>query len=136
MLMGAGGLLKEIPSRPQPRHDTDVTKKRVRHQPVVPAILLAAGQSSRMGTTNKLLAQIEGLSMIRRVAESILASNAGPVIVVTGHEMERVRAELNGCDVMFVHNSDYRDGLRSSLRTGIHALPEVVDGVLVCLGVV
>jgi len=134
MLMGAGGLLKEISSRPQPRHDADLAKKRVKHQPAVPAILLAAGQSSRMGATNKLLAQIEGLSMIRLVAESILASKAGPVIVVTGHEMERVRAELNGCDVTFVHNSDYRDGLSSSLRTGIHALPEGVEGVLVCLG--
>ena len=134
MLMGAGGLLKEISSRPQPRHEADLARKKIRHQPVVPAILLAAGQSSRMGAINKLLAEINGLSMIRRVAESILASKAGPVIVVTGHEMERVRAELNGCDVTFVHNSGYRDGLSSSLRTGIHGLPDEVDGVLVCLG--
>ena len=134
MLMGAGGLLKEISSRPQPRHDTKLTKKRAKHRPIVPAILLAAGQSSRMGATNKLLAQIGGLSMIRRVVESILSSSAGPVIVVTGHEKERVRAELNGCDVTFVHNPDYRDGLSSSLRAGIHALPEQVDGMLVCLG--
>ena len=72
--------------------------------------------------------------MIRRVTESILASKVGPVIVVTGHEMERVHAELNGCDVTFVHNSEYRDCLSSSLRAGILALAEDVDGVLVCLG--
>ncbi|MFP6717380.1 MAG: molybdopterin-binding/glycosyltransferase family 2 protein [Alphaproteobacteria bacterium] len=134
MLMGAGGLLKEISSRPQPRHDSGLVEKGVRREPAIPAILLAAGQSRRMGSVNKLLAEIGGMSMIRRVAETILASKVGPLIVVTGHEADQVRAELDGCDVIFVHNSNYADGLSSSLRAGIGALPEEADGVLVCLG--
>ena len=105
MLMGAGGLLKEISSRPQPRHDSGLVEKGVRREPAIPAILLAAGQSSRMGSVNKLLAEIGGMSMIRRVAETILASKVGPLIVVTGHEADQVRAELDGCDVIFVCKS-------------------------------
>ena len=134
MLMGAGGLLKEISSRPQPRHDSGLVEKGVRREPAIPAILLAAGQSRRMGSVNKLLAEIGGISMIRRVAETIQASKVGPLIVVTGHEADQVRAELDGCDVIFVDNSNYADGLSSSLRAGIGALPEEADGALVCLG--
>ncbi|HIB55911.1 MAG TPA: nucleotidyltransferase family protein, partial [Alphaproteobacteria bacterium] len=120
--------------RPQPRHDSGLVEKGVRREPAIPAILLAAGQSRRMGSVNKLLAEIGGMSMIRRVAETILASKVGPLIVVTGHEADQVRAELDGCDVIFVHNSNYADGLSSSLRAGIGALPEEADGALVCLG--
>ncbi|MEQ8952434.1 nucleotidyltransferase family protein, partial [Parvibaculum sp.] len=45
-----------------------------------------------------------------------------------------VRAALSGHDVSFVHNPDYADGLSTSLRTGLAALPEDTDGALVCLG--
>ena len=134
MLMGTGGLLKEIPSRPQPRHDAGLVGEGVRRETTIPAILLAAGQSRRMGSINKLLAEIDGMSMIRHVAKTILTSKVGPLIVVTGHESEKICAALKGCDVTFVHNSDYADGLSSSLCAGIRALPREVDGALVCLG--
>lgn len=133
MLMGAGGLLKEIPSRPQPRHGVKPSVEGIKREPTIPAMLLAAGQSRRMGAINKLLAQIDGISMIRRVTETILTSKAGPLIVVTGHEADRIRTELEGCEVTFIHNPDYAEGLSSSLRTGIYGLPDAADGVLVCL---
>ena len=133
MLMGAGGLLKEIPSRPQPRHGVKPSVEGIKREPTIPALLLAAGQSRRMGAINKLLAQIDGISMIRRVAETILTSKAGPLIVVTGHEAARIRSELEGCEVTFIHNPDYAEGLSSSLRAGIYGLPDAADGVLVCL---
>jgi molybdenum cofactor cytidylyltransferase len=56
------------------------------------------------------------------------------VIVVTGHQRERVEAALEGLPVEFVHNPEFADGLGTSLKTGIGALPAQSDGVIVCLG--
>ncbi|MGA7790150.1 MAG: nucleotidyltransferase family protein, partial [Xanthobacteraceae bacterium] len=57
-----------------------------------------------------------------------------PVIVVTGHQHERVEAVLDGLPVKFVHNPNFADGLGTSLKTGIAALPAEVEGAIVCLG--
>ena len=100
----------------------------------VAAIVLAAGRSTRMGDTNKLLADIGGTPMVRRVVEAVLASNARPVLVVTGHERSGVAAALSGLDVTHVANPDYVTGLASSLKAGVRALPRDCAGVLVVLG--
>ena len=127
--MGVGGLLMEIVTRPQPR--TEPQPEKGRH---VAAIVLAAGRSTRMGAINKLIAEIGGKPLVRIAAEQALASRAGPVIVVTGHERERVEAALAGLPVRFVHNPGYADGLGTSLKAGIAAVPADADGAVVCLG--
>lgn len=126
--MGVGGLLMEIVTRPQPRAEPDVPEG---HR--IAALVLAAGQSRRMGGPNKLLEKIGPDALVRRAAEQALASRAAPVVVVTGHQRERVEAALSGLAVKFVHNPDYDDGLSTSLKVGIAALPEEVDGAIVCL---
>jgi molybdenum cofactor cytidylyltransferase len=128
MAMGVGGLLMEIVTRPQPRASETAAGRQVA------AVVLAAGRSTRMGGPNKLLADIGGRPMVRIVAEQVLASRARPVIVVTGHQRERVEAALSGLAVTFVHNPDFADGLSTSLKAGIAALPGDVDGAIVCLG--
>ncbi|MFL5258861.1 MAG: NTP transferase domain-containing protein [Hyphomicrobiales bacterium] len=129
MDMGAGGLLMEIESRPSPREGKRAMPQKA---PEIAAIVLAAGRSSRMGS-NKLLADIGGKPMVRRTVEAVLASEARPVIVVTGHESEKVRTALDGLNVTFVSNPDYSQGLATSLRIGIASLPGAIDGALVCL---
>ena len=131
MRMGAGGLLKEIPSRPAPRGQPVPSGPRA---PAIAAIVLAAGQSRRMGEVNKLLADVDGKPMLARVMEAVTQSAADPVFVVTGHESDKVRASLSGFDVTFVDNPDFADGLSTSLAAGIAALPDGVDGAIVCLG--
>jgi molybdenum cofactor cytidylyltransferase len=126
--MGVGGLLMEIVTRPQPREEP------VQPARNVAALVLAAGRSSRMGGPNKLLAEIGGRPLVRIAAEQALASRARPVIVVTGHQREGVEAALEGLPVQFVHNKGFADGLGTSLRAGISALPAGVDGAIVCLG--
>jgi molybdenum cofactor cytidylyltransferase len=126
--MGVGGLLMEIVTRPQPREEP------VHPARSVAALVLAAGRSSRMGGPNKLLAEIGGRPLARIVVEAALASQARPVIVVTGHQRERVEAALAGLPIDFVHNANFTDGLGTSLRVGIAALPAQADGVIVCLG--
>jgi molybdenum cofactor cytidylyltransferase len=125
--MGVGGLLMEIVSRPQPREPAAGPKAGVA------AIVLAAGRSSRMGGPNKLLARFGEKALVRRVAEAALASKAAPVIVVVGHRGTEIAAALDGLDVRVVENPDYADGLATSLRAGIGAVPADAAGALVLL---
>jgi len=127
--LGVGGLLMEIVTRPQPRTEPAPEKGRS-----IAAIVLGAGRSSRMGGPNKLLAEINGKPLVRIVVDQVFASRARPVIVVTGHQRERVEAALKGLPVKFVHNPHFADGLGTSLRAGVAALPAEVDGAIVCLG--
>lgn len=136
--MGVGGLLTEIPDRPLPRAQASAeasaeTAPPPRRQRLA-ALVLAAGQSRRMGTINKLLIAVDGKTMVRRAVEAVAAAGLDPIILVTGHERERVEAALAGLPVRFVHNPAYADGLSTSLKCGIAALPAETDGALVCLG--
>jgi molybdenum cofactor cytidylyltransferase len=129
MRMGVGGLLQEIPTRPQPR-DAEHAPLRA---PRVAAVILAAGLSSRMGA-NKLLAEWRGKPLVRWTVESALTSEAKPVIVVTGHDAAKVEAALKGLDVRVVPSPDYASGLSASLKSGIRAVPPSCDGAIVLLG--
>jgi molybdenum cofactor cytidylyltransferase len=100
----------------------------------VAAIVLAAGRSSRMAPRNKLLEPVGGEPMVRRVARVAIASGARPVVAVTGHETAAVATALRGLDVTAIVNPDYAQGLSTSLRAGLSALPSGVDGALILLG--
>ena len=135
MLLGAGGLLTEMPGRPQPRErEKPPADRRRAPAPAIAALVLAAGQSRRMEGVNKLVAEIDGRAIVARVVDAALASRARPVVVVTGHQAEKVRTALAGREVRLVDNPDYREGLSTSLWRGLTALGGEVDGVLVCLG--
>ena len=125
--MGVGGLLMEIVSRPQARERIGSANAKVA------AIILAAGQSRRMGGPNKLLARFDGETLIHRVAEAALSSHANPVFVVTGHRATEIAEALAGLDIRLVHNPDYADGLATSLKAGVMALPDDAAGALVIL---
>ena len=126
--MGVGGLLMEIVTRPQPREErVPETGRRVA------AVLLAAGRSTRMGAVNKMLAEIGGKSLVRIAAEQAVASRAQPVIVVTGHERERVEIALKGLPVRLVHNPNFSEGLGTSLKAGITCVPQEADAAIICL---
>jgi len=103
-------------------------------EPQIAAIVLAAGRSTRMGAANKLTADVGGKPMLRWAAEAALASRARPVLVVTGHREGDVRAALAGLDARLVANPDFAQGLSTSLRAGIAAVPADCDGALVLLG--
>ncbi len=138
MRMGAGGLLAEIPSRPLPRAeaspapDTKPAEK-TPSGPRIAALLLAAGQSRRMGS-NKLLAEIDGRPMVARTAQRLLSSHARPIIAVLGNQADAVDDALGKLPVERVRNPAFAEGLSTSLKRGIAALPPDTDGVIVCLG--
>jgi molybdenum cofactor cytidylyltransferase len=138
MRMGSGGLLAEIPSRPLPRAEaapaTEPKGKAKAQGPRIGALLLAAGQSRRMGGPNKLLAEIDGVPMVARVAQRLLASRARPIVAVLGNQAEAVDDALGQLPVERVRNPDFAAGLSTSLKRGIAALPDDLEGVIVCLG--
>jgi molybdenum cofactor cytidylyltransferase len=126
--MGVGGLLMEIPTRPQPR------EPRTRVSTSLYAVLLAAGRGQRMGGPNKLMADFAGTPLVRRVADAMSASKLRATVAVIGHQSQRVRAALEGSDVRLVDNPDYVTGLASSLKVGVKALPPDAAGALIALG--
>ena len=129
--MGVGGLLKEPPERPHPRHPRRGPRRRSRR---IAAVVLAAGRSSRMGDVNKLLAPVDGVPMVRRVTETVLRVSLDPVVVVLGHAAEEVRGALDGLAVRFALNAEYAAGISTSVATGIRAVAGSVDGAMIVLG--
>ena len=100
--------------------------------PPVAGLVLAAGSSSRLGT-NKLLVELRGEPLVRRAALGALAAGLSPVIVVIGFESARVARALTGVPVTIVTNPRHDEGLPSSLRTGLAAVPLDCAGALVLL---
>jgi molybdenum cofactor cytidylyltransferase len=97
------------------------------------AVVLAAGRSRRMGV-QKLLLPFGGKTVISHIVDQLLASAVDRVFVVTGHEPERISGELSDRSVSIVHNTDYESGMLSSVRSGLRALPEQCEAVLVAIG--
>ncbi|HYT32068.1 MAG TPA: NTP transferase domain-containing protein, partial [Thermoanaerobaculia bacterium] len=96
----------------------------------VAGIVLAAGASTRFGR-NKLLLHINGESLARRAAKAALQGGLDPVVVVLGHEADRIGQELSGLPVRTIVNPDYERGMNTSLRAGVEAVPEEAAAVVV-----
>lgn len=116
--LGVGGLLMEIPSRPQPRE----TGLRAAPELSIGVMVLAAGQARRMGGAgHKLLAEFEGVPLARRVAKRALDAQCGPVAFVTGYRAEDVAAAIGDLDLEIVYNPDFETGMASSIKCGLTA---------------
>jgi len=99
----------------------------------IAGIVLAAGTSSRMGR-NKLVEMVCGKPLVRHAVDAALEGGLDPVLVVSGHEAERIDKAVGGASVTILHNRDFGHGLSSSLRTGLAAVPPDCDGAMILLG--
>jgi molybdenum cofactor cytidylyltransferase len=133
MLMGSGGLLKEINERGQLRQVAH-PEKSVAREPNILGLLLAAGSSKRMGKKNKLLADVNGTKMIVHIAEQIKKSKVSQITVVTGYEANQVTSALKHLISNFIHNPNHTKGLSTSVKIGLNAVPDGIDGVVIFLG--
>lgn len=122
--MGVGGLLPEA-ERPEPRLAAIPT-------PGTGVVVLAAGRSSRMEGTNKLLADLGGRPVLAHVLDAVAAAEL-PALVVVGNMAEVVSAVARGRAEIVVA-PDFAEGLSRSLRAGIAAVPEGWGAAIVCLG--
>ncbi|QXX76238.1 NTP transferase domain-containing protein [Methylovirgula sp. HY1] len=102
----------------------------------VAAIILAAGLSRRFGTDpddSKVLAMLDGIPLIRHVAEAASASQARPICVVTGRADPKVQVALAGLDLRCIHNPKPEAGLSQSLALGLDYLATDISGALILL---
>ena len=100
-------------------------------RPVVTAVVLAAGSSTRMGR-NKLLLELDGESLVRRAVRAAQEA-VDRVVVVLGHDEERVRAELRGLQCTMVVNPDHARGVGTSVHTGVRHAPADTDAIVIVL---
>ena len=96
------------------------------------ALVPAAGMSTRLGR-NKLLLSFKGKPLIAHAVDTLLASAVDPIVIVLGHEADQVRAAVGERRVIFVENREYREGLGSSIRTGLAAIPVSTDAIMIYL---
>jgi len=99
---------------------------------MISAIVLAAGESKRMGQ-NKLLLPWQGKTILEGVLDALLNSQVEEVILVLGHEAERIREKVPAQKIKIVINSDYKKGMSTSIRQGLRALDEKAKAFLIVL---
>lgn len=101
------------------------------------ALILAGGAGRRFageGSGSKLLADLGGAPVIRRVAERVTGVGFAEVVIVTGADAASVRAALFGLDCQIIAASDWAEGMAASLHAGVAALAPDAPGVCVFLG--
>ena len=128
--MGIGGLLKH----PAPRRQENI--RRSPKAPTIATVVLAAGASSRAGI-NKLLAQINGETIVAKTVDALLHAQrtvSSQTVIVTGRDSESVIKSLKNKRLHTVFNRNYNDGIASSLRCGLNEVDNTSQYILIALG--
>ena len=100
---------------------------------MISAVILAAGESRRMGKKNKLLLRIGSEAMLVKLVKAVCASDVAQILVVIGHEAEQIRLELNDFPLSFIHNYNFSKGITTSIKSGIKEVSKNSNGMLICL---
>lgn len=100
---------------------------------MISAIVLAAGESKRMGAANKLLLPFGGKALVAHMVDSILACHVHETLVILGYEAELVKKALSRRSVRFVENRDYSQGMTTSIQAGVRAMTAGSNGIMICL---
>jgi len=127
--MGVGGLLKEIPTRPQPRAGSADVPVQLK----IEVLLLAAGGSRRMRGKDKLLEIVDGEPLLRRAARAALQGRVERVHVVMQPENASRVAALDGLGVNQITSPEWQEGMAASIRAGMSGLSEDCDAVIIAL---
>lgn len=100
---------------------------------MISALILAAGESRRMGAQNKLLLPFRGKTVIETVVDNVLASNAFETIVVVGHQAEQIQNVLRNRNLRFVENPHFHNGMTTSIQAGVIAASQQATAFMICL---
>ena len=99
---------------------------------VIAGLLLASGASRRFGS-NKVVASLDGRAVVRWSAEA-LAGAVDATFVVVPVQADEIRGALHGLPVRWIENADAPEGMASSIRAGVAALPVEAEAVVITLG--
>ncbi len=97
------------------------------------AMILAAGESKRMGKP-KLLLPFGEKTMIETIVETVVSSKVEQTLVILGSDREKTEEKIKNFPVKIVYNRDFRSGMLSSVQCGFKSLPAETRAVLVVLG--
>lgn len=99
----------------------------------IPAIILAAGASRRLGQPKQLVVY-QGERLLERAARLAREAGASPVLLVLGANFELISTSMKLHDEVVVHNEQWPEGISTSIQAGMHALrgfPSCASGVLI-----
>ena len=99
----------------------------------IAGLILAAGESSRMGQENKLMMRFLGKPMLIHVVDAAQSSNLSHVGVVVGQQSENIKKLISNQDVQYIENEQWKTGIASSIVAGTRQMHQV-DGYLILLG--
>lgn len=97
------------------------------------AIILAAGESKRMGSP-KMMLPYKGMTIIEKVIENVLKSDVEKAVVVLGANKKEIMEVIGKYPVMHCYNDNYRQGMLSSVKCGFEFLPPDFRAAMVFLG--
>jgi molybdenum cofactor cytidylyltransferase len=100
---------------------------------MISAIILAAGESKRMGQPKQLL-PFRGSTILGQIMENLLPSQAAEIIVVLGSQAEKMIPQISREPVKIVVNPDFEQGMSSSIKCGLSRISAAADGVMIVLG--
>ena len=99
---------------------------------MISAILLAAGQSKRMERENKLIKKYKGKPLINHILKSLIKSKVNKIIIVLGYESGKIRKiTLKSKKITFVFNSNYKQGISSSIKFGLKKINKKNKGFII-----
>ena len=100
---------------------------------MISGILLAAGNSTRMGKDNKLLLPYKGRPLFMRSLNAMLDSNLDEIIVVLGHDFKNMMPFLNNSCIKVGINGNYLQGQTTSIQAGLNLINPTSKAYLICL---
>ena len=102
---------------------------------MISSILLAAGESKRMKGENKLTKTIRDIPLIQYAIKNILGSAVDEIIIVLGHEKEILENVIEkNKKIKFVYNEDFKTGIASSIKVGLHNISNKAEAFFICSG--
>jgi len=129
--MGDRGLLMEIASRPLPRA---LAKSVNRREKKIMGVILAAGNSTRMGKDNKLLMKIGDASLVRNTSVEMLKSDLDSCSIVLGYQSDKVAEVIKYLNINLILNPLWDEGQASSLKAALNTLDDTYSDILIMLG--
>lgn len=100
----------------------------MKSEAMIGLVILAAGESRRLGEPKQLLS-FQGQTLLRRIAEVGLASGCRPVVVVLGAYSQHLQSELDALPIRIVRNPNWSMGMSTSIEVGVTAMEEEVNPV-------
>ena len=99
---------------------------------MIKAILLAAGQSKRLKSENKLIKKFKSTSLINHILKSLLKSKVNKIIIVLGYQKQKLKKIIiRNKKILFIKNKNFKNGISSSIKSGLKKISKKDKGFII-----